>query len=294
VIDSNMSAGASESEPPDLAAFMTADAAAVGQIAPATLVYTPGGTRRQAALYGIAPNSDAYVRWGRQRMLENFQAIFRLGIRHLFTGLARASQFAEVGAYRERLLIWLEWVLLSPEALDEWQGRGWRVRLLGGAAISEIRALSERLEAALPGAGTPTIWFCVSPTADALWSDVLALAQRTQARTQAEIIRAICGEAIEPAPLWISSGKPTLAPDLLPFLVTGEAQCYWMQRPGYALDDQALRRILYDYAYLRPTWRADKSSRYRDLQAQRDIWSQPYVLGLGRRLGPFWYPADET
>jgi hypothetical protein len=278
---------------PSLADFLAAPPSAVARVAPATLVYTPGGTRRQAALHGIAPNSDAYVRWGTERMLESFAAVFELGVRHLFTGLARASQFAEQGVYRERLLGWLEWVLLSPEALAGWRQRGWRVRLLGGQALPELRALAERLAAALPDPDAPTVWCCVSPSADALWTSVLDLARRTEARTQAEIVRAICGEDVPPAPLWISSGKPTLAPDLLPFLVTGEAQCYWMQQPGYALDGPALRRILYDYAYLRPTWQADKSARYGELSAQSAAWERPYVLGLGQRLGAFWYPQVE-
>jgi len=78
--------------------------------------------------------------------------------------------------------------------------------------------------------------------------------------------------------------------DLLPPLLAGEVQCYWIQRPGYLYDEQLLRRILYDYAYLRPTWRLDKSSRYDTLEANRSLWQQPLVLGYGKHVGAFWYP----
>jgi hypothetical protein len=54
-----------------------------------------------------------------------------------------------------------------------------------------------------------------------------------------------------------------------------------------------LRRILYDYACLRRTWTEDKSSRYRDVQDQQEEWDRPQVLGLGRRIGGFWYPMAE-
>jgi hypothetical protein len=276
---------------PTLAEFLAAPPEQVAQIAPATLVYTPGGTRRQAALAGIDPRGEGYVRWGRERMIASFTAIFETGVRHLFTGLARASQFAEVGAYGERMQAWLEWVLLGPEARADWRRYGWRVRLLGGQELPAVRAIADRLAANTAADGAPTVWCCLSTTPDALWATVLDLAHRTGARTQAEIVRAVCGEDIPPAPLWISSGKPTLAPDLLPFLVTGEAQCYWMQQPGYALDAPALRHILYDCTYLRHTWLPDKSARYEGLAGQQAIWRQPYVLGLGQRLGPFWYPS---
>lgn len=278
--------------PPALEAFLAAPPAQIAQIAPATLAYTPGGTRRQAALAGIAPNSDAYVRWSRERMIGDFATIFEHGVRHLFTGFARASQFGEVGAYGERLLGWLEWVLLGPEARADWQRLGWRVRLLGGESIPGVRAIAERLAALASAPDAPTVWCCLSTAPDILWTQILELARTTHARTQADILRAFCGEDVPSASFWISSGKPTLAPDLLPFLITGEAQCYWLQRPGYALDQVTLRNILYDGIYLRSTWQADKSTRYATIATERAIWERPLVLGLGQRLGGFWYPRE--
>ena len=277
---------------PSLAELLAAPTEQVARLAPATLVYTPGGTRRQAALAGIEAHSEAYVRWARERMVESCGVIFEHGVRQLFTGFARASQFAEVGTYRERLVAWMRWVLLGPEALADWRRLGWRVRLLGAGELPEVRAIADELEAATPDPAAPTLWCCLSTTTDQLWATVLELATRTGARSQAEIVRALCGEPIEPAPIWISSGKPTLAPDLLPFLVTGEAQCYWMQQPGYVLDQAILREILYDCTFLRSTWQADKSARYATMEQDRGIWSQPHVLGLGQRVGAFWYPRD--
>jgi len=68
-------------------------------------------------------------------------------------------------------------------------------------------------------------------------------------------------------------------------------QCYWSQRPGFRLDERQLRRILYDYAYTRRTWREDKTGRAEKALAHRSVWERGPTIGLGVRLGPFWYPA---
>ena len=60
------------------------------------------------------------------------------------------------------------------------------------------------------------------------------------------------------------------------------------------LAEDLIRQIFYDYAYTRRTWQKDKSSRYGDVLAQRSFWEQPRVLGLGQRVGPFWYPAADN
>ena len=78
----------------------------------------------------------------------------------------------------------------------------------------------------------------------------------------------------------------------VPALLLDETQCYWTQRPGYSLDDAALRQILFDYAYQRRTWQADKSDRYSDVLAQRDAWEQAPTLGIGQRLGRYWFPQQ--
>jgi hypothetical protein len=101
------------------------------------------------------------------------------------------------------------------------------------------------------------------------------------------------GEELPLATLYLAFGKPMFVPDLLPPLLSGDVQCYWTQRPGYDLDERSLRQIIYDYAYLRPTWTRDKSARYADVEAQRSLWEHAPTLGLGRRVGAFWYPISE-
>jgi hypothetical protein len=49
----------------------------------------------------------------------------------------------------------------------------------------------------------------------------------------------------------------------------------------------------YNYIYLGSAWSREKSSRYADSEAQRSLRGQAPTLGLGRRVGAFWYPLSE-
>ena len=112
----------------------------------------------------------------------------------------------------------------------------------------------------------------------------------TQACTRAEAIHALYGEDVPLITLYLAFGKPTISADLLPPLLAGPVQCYWTQRPGYQLTTDELRLVLFDNAFLRKTWREDKTGRAEQAMATRAAWEQGPILGLGMRIGPFWYP----
>lgn len=271
------------------AEFLAAPARALRWAAPASMVYAAAGTRRAAALAGIASDGEAYAQWSRAQMIDACTLIFAHGVRHLFTILATPGQFAEVGRYRDRLLAWIKWGVAGPEALADYQALGWRVRLIGAHEIDQLNETAARVRA-LPGsAGAGTLWLWVIPDADAPWrwlNDALC----APARTRTAAIESLYGEAVAPVTLYLGFGKPAVADYLLPPLLNGTVHCYWTQRPGYALTEYELRSVLYDYACVRPTWRRDKSGRGEEAVAERARWQQTAILGLGRRAGPFWYP----
>jgi hypothetical protein len=280
--------------PPSIEELLRAPAEQVAAVAATTMFLAPGGTRREAVLAGISPESEAYPYWSHDRMVECIDLLFHLGVRHLFVTALRSAPLAEVGHFRNRLLEWTDQGLAGPQALADYVRMGWRVRLVGVESVPELQATAERLRAATQAHSDHTLWVYVSATPDAHWSALLAAAHRSQAHTRAELVEALYGEDIPPATLCLSWGKPLIAADLIPFLVAEEVQCYWTQRPGFAQGEQTIRRIFYDYAYTRRTWRQDKSERYGDVQAQRSLWEQPRVLGVGRRIGNFWYPAHDN
>ncbi len=275
---------------PSLEEFLAAPIEEVEQVAPATIIYATGGTRRAAALVGI-PVGDEFARWSHLRMLKSLELIFRLGVRHLIAPAGRPQIFAERGLYRERVLDWMKWGLAGSESLEYYQAANWRVRLVvAGDPHPELADIAATLEQATSTATGPNLWFLTTPDYDQLWSWI-GKAFASGARTRAEAVRALFGDDIPPAKLLLSFGKPLVALDHLPPLLFEEIQCYWTQRPGYSLTEHQLRTILYDYAYLRPTWRQDKTGRAEEVLLHRAAWEKGPTIGLGMHLGPFWYPA---
>lgn len=271
--------------------FLAAPPSVVAAVAPATLIYAPGGTRRRAALAGIEPHSDSYAEWSRRQMLRTCELFFAHGVRHLWVTVLRPAQLAEVGPYRAHLLGWLAEGLAGDTALDSYEERGWRARLVGADDIPELQRTRVRL-GATAGRG-PTIWYYVTAEPAAPWRNALA---RLAEQPGQSPVRAVYGEEIPPATMLIGFGKPIIATDLVPPLIAGELQCYWTQTPGFEQDAGTIRRIFYDYAYTRHTWQQDKTERYVGLAEDGERWdrSPALVLGIGRRVpGGFWYPAEE-
>lgn len=283
---------------PDWPAFRAAPLAEIRHLAPATICFGAGGTRRGAVLAGVADRGDAYAQWSRARMMACFSMLFEHGVGHIFTPAIIPSQVQEVtAAYRERLESWVAWGLAGDEALADYERLGWRVRLLGTEQMPGLAATATRLRQATPdppsGSTAPTLWWRLAPTQDSVWKPIIE-AVKGGASDRRSLIKAVYGEEVPPAGIFLSFGKPIVSPALLPPLLLERVQCYWMQRPSYELTAEQWRAILYDYSYLRATWRADKSGRAEAALASREAWESGPTLGLGIRLGPFWYPAPSS
>lgn len=278
-------------EIPSLAEFLAAPDDEVAKVAPLTMVYGAGGTRRRAFFEGIEPWSDEFIFWARQRILTCIGLIFRHGIRNLIINVLTPDNFREVNRYQDRLFERAEWVVAGKESLGDYKQFAWKVRLLGTASVPELSATAKLLQEITPANGTHTLYWNIVRSEDSPWQELLNAAQQTKARTRAEVVRALYGEDIPPATLYLAFGKPTILPEIVPPLLMGQVQSYWSQQPGYTLTETQLRTILYDYAYLRTTWREEKLERAKEALSHRLAWEEGPILGLGMRLGPFWYPA---
>jgi len=276
---------------PTLSEFLAAPIEEIAKVAPATLVYGAGGTRRRAVFEGIEPWSDAFVHWARTGILSRIELLFRHGVQNVIVTLLTPDNFREVNQYREQLLTRAQWVVAGPESLTDYERSGWRVRLLGADDLPELDATPMLLRRSTPTQGGHTLYWNIVATPESQWEQLLAASRHAQAKNRAEAILALYGEEIPPATLYLGFGKPTLLPEVIPPLLIDQIQSYWSQQPGYTLTEAQLRTILYDYAYLRPTWRANKLDRAKDALAHRTAWEEGPILGLGMHLGPFWYPA---
>ncbi|WAS91817.1 hypothetical protein [Nannocystis punicea] len=274
---------------PTLEQFLAAPLAEVRPVAPATMVWVVEGTRRSAALAGV-PAED-YGRWSVPRMNACVRMFFEHGVRHVFTPFLTPSQFGEkTPGYRERLFEYAGLIASEPEFLAPYITHGWRVRLLGGDSLPELRPYAAKLIEATPY-GDHTLWCSVVAETGAPWSELLQAVVRSGARTREEAISAVYGEDIPLATLMVAFGKPLVSPEQVPPLLVGKMDAYWTQRPGYRIDEREFRAILHDHAYVRRTWQEDKTGRPDEAAAFRRAWEEGPTLGLGFRLGPFWYPS---
>ncbi len=277
----------------DLKDFLALSTGDVKPYVPPSLLFAPGGTRRSAALAGISERD--YPRWGHAEMLRCCSMLGRHGVRHIYTGMVLQTQEREsTGWYAGQLSKWAEAIMATPEALDEYRRLGFRMRVVGTEMAPEFARLADRLRSATPD-GELTMWFVTAPDVANVWRWIFDVVRRENVTSQAELIRALYGEELPPAPLCLSYGKPMIGVDFLPpFLGADRVQCYWTQRPGYAMTETEWRRIIYDYAFLRPTWSKDKTGREQQAVEHRATWESAPILGLGRRVGPFWFPTDGT
>jgi hypothetical protein len=257
------------------------------------MIYSPGGSRRQAQLEGIEPWGDEYFQWARKRAIACCDLIFRHGVRYLIMLLLTPDVLQEVNERGKQAMNWFGSVAGS-DSLADYARLGWRVRLLGGAAVPELKVAADCLQQSTPVYSEHTLyWYCI-PDEDEPWKELITLAQQSSVRTRADAIRALYGEDVPPATLYLTTGQPSFSAKVAPLLLIGNIQSYWNQRVGYSLTETELRTIFYDYAYLRTLGRGDKIARAKAALAHRKAWHEGPILGLGTQLGPFWYPAPTS
>jgi hypothetical protein len=273
--------------------FIAAPVEEVARFAPVAMAFAPGGTRRDAEIAGVDSESERYVRWSLRRTFDLFEMLFRNGVRHAWSGTITPNQWNESGPYRDSLIRWVARHLFSEETLEEYNRRGWRVRLVGWKAVPELAEAAAQLEARTPRQAKHTLWWWTFPSYEFVWEQILATTHRSGAQTRDELIQALYGEPLPLVTMYVGFGKPEVSPVHLPPLLAGQVQCYWTTRPGYSLDEREFRRIIYDYAFLRPTWQPDKTGRASRARRFKDAWLNGPTIGLGQRLADtFWYPAS--
>lgn len=259
--------------------------------APETVVYAASGTRRNAVGAGISLRSDDYARWNHTQMVRSCEIIFDHGSRDVITVLATPNQFMEHGFYGERLVDWIEWGMVSTYARDEFAKRGWNVRIISDPSVPRLLELDADLREQNDRSSAHTLWCVAINDVAAMWSQVLQSVIDAHATTHEEAVCAAYHENLAPVELFLGFGKPTVADQLVPPLLIGNMHCYWSQKPGYSLDNNDWRAVLYDYLYQRPVGAADRQKRAEFAFDNGETWDQTIILGLGKREGFYWHPV---
>ena len=263
------------------------------------MIFAAGGTRRAAALKGIR-DQDEYVKWSAEQLLSSFGIFAKYGIRHIVTHAIVPTQWKEdTPGYREKLIDWIAGILGSEETIAAYKERNWRETMIGIDEIPAFKPVAKKLKKTFPPKGNHklTVHYAATPTYETHWKDISRVLSKKY-HSQDELILAKYKEAIPPIKLYIGYGKPVLSSAVCPPLLGAfdGIHCYWLQKPGFVTNERSVLKILYDYAYTRRTWIKDKSGRTAKALNFRDAMSRETVLGVGMRLGPFWYPdyGDEN
>ncbi len=273
--------------------FLAAPVATVAAVAPRSMVYAPGGTRRSATFAGIVPWSAEYIRLGEDSITACLDIIFRHGVQHVFTPAVMLGHANEVDDIEGQLIKQMGAFISDPYMLNLMHKYGWRLRIAPSAYAEILRPICEYLERNTPHDAARTWWLTITPSYESWWSALIALAKSDEVQTRRGAIRAMFGEDVPPITLCLAFGKPMISPDLFPPLLMDNVHCYWSQQAGLTLTEPQFRKVLYDYAFLRQTWQKDKAARAQQAITQQEIWQRERIVGLGRRLGPFWYPEGE-
>ncbi|MCP4363394.1 MAG: hypothetical protein GY796_35790 [Chloroflexi bacterium] len=271
--------------------FLQASPEEVAKIAPQTVMWGAGGTRRDIVLNNISlEDIPQMALFSMNRLADTAEILFKLGVRNILVITVHSRQLVEKGKYRDYIIKGTKYAI--GECLyPHYKRLNCRAHLVGHKEVPELTDIAAELEAKTADNGQNNIWWLASVSYESVWEKTIAAAQG--AKNQAEVIRNYYGADLPPAELFLSYGKPFIEPEILPLPLIAETHCYWYQRPGYRLTEQEVRTIFYDHAYLRNTWIPDKMARYAEVDGQRDIWSRNDIIGLGQRFGSFWYPLPE-
>lgn len=275
---------------PTLQDFLDAPIEQVIEVAPKSVVYAPGGTRRSAVYHQIKPWSHEYALWGWLEMLRCAELIFQHGVDNVFIPLYMSGHVREADGDPTALIQMVKRYLTHPDILAAFNSYGRKVRLIDYDDIPSLAEVGQVFSDTLSPTSPQTLWLTTSISPDSRWNALFAARTVKQVATRADAMLALYGELIPPVSLLLGFGKPNFNPELFPVLLEGEIRGYWSQQVGFGLSAKQLRQVFYDFAYTRETWQKDKTNRAAEAEDDRALWESEFILGLGRRIGPFWYP----
>jgi len=197
---------------PPIDEFLAASLEDLSAVAPRSMVYAPGGTRRSAAFLGIEPWSKAYLRIMQDGFVACLEVIFRYGVQHVFTPMIMLGHTHEVKDIKQELIDAVGKFATDPRLLHIASDQGWRVKLAPSAYATELQPYIDCLNRNSPGEVTRTWWMGITPSYESWWSTIIALAKSDRVRTRADAIRSLYGEDVPPITLCFSFGKPMISP----------------------------------------------------------------------------------
>jgi hypothetical protein len=271
--------------------FLTLPREQVRALAPRTVNFQPGGTRRLATMEGVGVGREYFGDWGWNAHRRVVSLLFDLGVNTVFNLALVPGNYRETGSFTNDLLASFR-MLGDEKRIACYRQMDVRIRFYGKAAVPELSDILTATEETTRNFGHRTWWFGFSgPEDEGMSWDAIQAAMSARAATWREAVRAYYGEDVPPIEVSIGSSKPR---PHYPPLLSERADLYWTAFPNLMLDENQIRTIFWDHRFARATWRADKSGRPTEIEGPElvALYRQPSILGVGRLVGPFWHPCE--
>ncbi len=272
-------------------------------------VFPINGTRRWFALeHADRVNGNplkAYLDVAGRRHIELYKLVFDHGMDILLTPVFGSELLTRGDDYVQHIAgEGLARLATHPDFLDFYAEYGVRVRFYGdyrrrlsGTPNAHLVELFEELTRQTHNHSRFRLLFGVFANDATSAIGELAIQHHTQTGyvpTREEIIKLYYGEYLPPVDMFIGFDK--FAAFDMPLLATGEEDLYFTVSPSPYLDEDQLRRILYDHLFSRRNPEPEYETLSQDdWEAMRRFYRQNHgkTMGVGQLQGGFWYPTGQ-
>ena len=277
---------------------------------PKVCVFPINGTRRWFMLEHANAAEQApetYLDIAGQRHVELYRLFFDHGIETLLTPIFGPDILERGTSYAPIIEAGLTWFARNEAFLDFYDAHDVRVRVYGDAArylngtpYQEALTGFETLATRTASHQAHRLFFgvCAHDATETVAKISIRFHQKhARPPTKLEIVEVYYGEYVPPVDLFIGFDRPTVFDT--PLIATGNEDLYFTVSPSPYMDNETLRRILYDHLYTRRI----QDTEYQmitttDLENLRRFYHRHRyrVLGLGHRQirDTVWLPLPQV
>jgi adenosine tuberculosinyltransferase len=267
------------------------------------------GTRRHYMLnhpdkiHEVADFAD-YARHTSAQMVKVFSLMYSLGVENILFLALIPGNFTRPNEFLKNALEQSSQVFVNDPFTSMYQEHGVQARLFGDFDISpkaEIARdvlvnLEQKLEEITPeGDNRLLLGYYAGSFADELALRSVMLKEQTgQMPTEADLRRSCFPHGPEKLDIFLGAGWMRIGLITPPILDGGNTDIYTLSHLTLDLDEETLRRILYDHIYVRLLPDDDLSYQPEHLDELRDFYEKQHgkLVGLGQLVGPgIWHPV---
>jgi tuberculosinol/isotuberculosinol synthase len=270
-------------------------------------VFPINGTRRWFLLEhgheSFADPMEAYLDVTGERHIQMYKLMFDHGLDALITPVFGGEILNRGDEYMEKIGTSMARLATHPDFLSFYQQYKVRVHFYGdyrkqlaGTSYSYLSDLFDHITKHTAHHNHHRLFYGVfasDATETIAEMSIRHFQNKNQSPTREELITQYYGEYLEKANIFIGFEKFNVFD--YPLLGWGEESLYFTVAPSLYMSSDQLRKILYDYLYLRPVQDPDYFTMPpEDFETMRRFYevNREVTFGVGEMRGGIWYPKS--